>query len=385
MNASKKNFMPIYYEILKGYEKFCSLESEWSSMLNKLPFYPPSATHFWLRHWIEANKKAITEILVIVFREKSKKIIGIIPLYCYESKIFFFRMKVLSLMGSREQIMADLIILPEHQLAVINLLLEIVYKELKGWDIFSFRHLDYSKGDTISLGRVLHKKKIIHSSESRLKIPYFFLEGNWENYYAGRKKRFKKEIRRKTKKLTERGNIRYEIIESPMQTEQLQTFYNLEHNGWKGKNGSSILNRTHLFKLYQGLASAENKLVTLCNFNLFLDNKVISSSICLKTVFGLYVFKITYDEEMAKSSPGLLLRLYEIKYAYEQKLKIYDFSGPKQKWMSFFTDRSHSSIDIIIYRRHFVSLIRFLGFTKIKMLFQRWPKVKKILKFYSNE
>ncbi len=144
-------------------------------------------------------------------------------------------MKVLSLMGGREQMMADLIILPEHQQTVLNLLIKIIFIEFKAWDIFSFRHLDYSKGDTISLGRVLRKRKIVHSSESRLKIPYLILEGDWESYYAGRKKRFKKEIRRKTKKLTEHGAIRYKVTESPMPAEQLNTFFNLEHKGWKGK------------------------------------------------------------------------------------------------------------------------------------------------------
>jgi hypothetical protein len=137
--------------------------------------------------------------------------------------------------------------------------------------------------------------------------------------------------------------------------------------------------------LYTKLTSVENDVLTLCNFNLFLDDKVISSSICFKTTLGLYVFKITYEEELAECSPGLLLRLYELQYAYGQGLKIYDFSGPAAQWMNFFTDRSHYSLDVLIYQRHLVSLIRFLGYTKLSSAFRRWPKIKKFFQTYISE
>jgi len=377
--------MELKYEILRGYDHFCALQNEWQTLLKKLPFYFPTVTCTWLKVWIQAHKEVIQTIYTIIIRDDSGRLISIVPLYAYNSKLIFSRMKAISLMGGRDQMMTDIIVLPEHQQAVINLLVNIILKEFDEWDIFSFRRLDYSRGYTISLGRVLHKKKILHSSESRIKIPFLKIEGDWESYYAGRKKRFKKEIRRKTKKLSERGAIRYEVTESPMPTEQLYRFFNLENKGWKGANGSSILCRPHLLKLYSNLASIECEFLTLCSFNMFLDDRVISSSICFKTLIGLYIFKITYDEQLAKTSPGLLLRLYELEYAFRQRLKIYDFSGAAQPWMRFFTERYHYSMDIILYKHHLISMIRYLGYTKMKRLLQRWPKLQKLFREHIDE
>ncbi len=81
--------MALTYEILKGYDNFCSLQNAWNELLNKLPFYPPTATCCWLKAWIEANKETIKEIYVILIRDYSGNVVSIIPIYCHNSKIFF--------------------------------------------------------------------------------------------------------------------------------------------------------------------------------------------------------------------------------------------------------------------------------------------------------
>jgi CelD/BcsL family acetyltransferase involved in cellulose biosynthesis len=123
----------------------------------------------------------------------------------------------------------------------------------------------------------------------------------------------------------------------------------------------------------------------MVNFNLYLNDQLISSSLCFQSQKRFYVFKITYDEEYGKYSPGLLLRLYELEYCFRNGIKKYDFSGTAQKWMKFFTNRSHFSMDIIIYQRHFSSLVRYLGYTKLKNLLLRFPSLKKLFKNHLME
>jgi len=283
-------------------------------------------------------------------------------------------------MGARDQIMTDIICPFEHKISIINKTIKILKSEYKEWDLYTFRRMDNATVGTIYLERIVKKNKYPFNVESRLKIPFVAIEGDWESYYGSLKGRFKKEIRRKTKKLSELGTLRYSVNKAPIEAEAFNDFLELEDKGWKGKNGSSILKREHLLKLYTNLTRTKKECFQMVNFNLYLDEQLISSSLCFQSQQRFYVFKITYDEAYGKYSPGLLLRLHELEYCFKNGIKKYDFSGTAQKWMKFFTNRRHFSMDIIIYQRHFSSLVRYLGYTKLKKLLLRFPSIEMLFK-----
>ncbi len=367
------------YQIITSWPQIEKYRPDWFTLIQKIPFYPPTLTYEWNDAWINANQDKIESLYIILVWDYNNELIAIIPMFSYRAKIFSVPLRVLSLIGARDHMMTDIIALPEHQLPVINLLIKILNSKFRKWDIYTFRRLNYSKGDTIFLGRILTKNKIPFNNESFVKIPFLYLDGNWDGYYQGRKKHFKKEVRRKLKILQKEGEIRYDFNKTEKEPVDLQHFYELEDKGWKGASGSSILKRPHLYKLYQNLSRIHCPNIVLRNFNMYLNDRLISSSICFETRNGLYVFKIAYDESYHKSSPGLLLRLYELEYSFNKGLKIYDFSGKHQKWMDYFTDRWHYSLDFVIYRKHFSSWIRYMGFTKLRPFANRYPFFKNLI------
>lgn len=354
------------YEIFNDLDQLKILEPEWNRLVAEIPHYFPNMTYDWCVQWYETNMDYFEEIMVIGFRDAKHRLIAVVPLYTYKSSILLFKMKIVSLVGGRDPVMTNFICVFEHLPYVITRIKNILYKKNEKWDLAAFRRLNYSKCDTVYLGRFLRTKKIPYNVESRYRVPYVILSGTYSDYYAGLSKHLKKEIKRKQKKLLEIGELNYKVRKGADAISAFEAFLELENQGWKGNAGSSLLKNNRLKSLYEKHLKLHNSEITVIIFELYLQAKLISSSICFKTLDGLYVFKIAYDETYQKSSPGLLLRLKEIEYCFSQNLKIYDFSGVGQKWMTYFTDRGYYVLDIIFYRKTLSALVRFLIYVKYK-------------------
>lgn len=364
---------PFSYQIIRSEEAFLALEVEWLALLSRMPFYQPTSTFSWNLSWYRANREKIEEILIFTFRNESGELITIIPFYRYIRRIFGFKLKVIDLFGSRDQIMVNILCISEHHLYIINRVISILYHRTCEWHMISLSRLGSAFSDTIFVERILKKQKIRYNIESMVKVPWLKIEGSYGQYYESLRKQFKREIKRKSNHLSEQGEIRYSVTHSPFSGGELDRFTELEQSGWKGMNQSSLQQRPRLYGLFEALAGSERSDLRLLEFNQFLNDRLISASLCLQTRDGLFVQKIAYDENYSRFSPGLLLRLEEIRYCFEQGLTVYDFSGKYAGWMRFYTSRSHYSMDFIIYRNRFLPLLRFFRETEVKPFIRRHP------------
>jgi len=369
-------------EVVSSLSALKSKKNEWTALIDSIPHFLPTMTFEWHYAWLEANQNLIRDLSFLFFYDYSNTLIGIFPFFKKRAKFLFANLNIFSFSGGRDHVKTGIICKLEHRPILIKRTIEYFYTEQKNWDILAIQRLSARKGDDVCLERILTKKKFPYSIESILSIPFIIIkdEKDWESYWKARKKHFRHEIKRKTKKLSEIGNIHYEIRESPLGKQEFNDFLQLENSGWKGKNKSSILHRSHLLRMYEQLSHLESKRLWLVNFKMYVNNRLISSSLSMRTPHGLYVFKIAYDESFNKYSPGILLRLFEVKYCFENGLYIYDFSGKEQKWMRAFTHRKNYVMDFIIYRKTFVSLIRYLGFTKFKPFLKHFRLTESFLK-----
>lgn len=90
--------------------------------------------------------------------------IAIVPLYSSYKYFFFMRFHILGLIGARDQMITDIITLPEHQVQALADFIHILKNEFGKWDLFTLRRLNTSRGDTIFLERIFQKNKIVYAS-----------------------------------------------------------------------------------------------------------------------------------------------------------------------------------------------------------------------------
>jgi len=128
----------------------------------------------------------------------------------------------------------------------------------------------------------------------------------------------------------------------------------VEASGWKGRLGSSINQNPKLRNFYEGLCQNFAAVDALRVFLLWKDRRIVAFQICTLHAGTLTGLKSGYVEEYAKESPGQVLQLHIVRWAFSQaNVRIYDMLGPtsttKMKWATGVDELS----TIYVFRRNF--------------------------------
>jgi GNAT acetyltransferase-like protein len=135
----------------------------------------------------------------------------------------------------------------------------------------------------------------------------------------------RKDLRRRTKRLAESGNLEFTSLESDEDIDRwLEDFIQLELKGWKGKLGGALGSNEANRAYFQATAKEAFRRGRLNMIALELDGKPVAQKCNFLAADGSFAFKIAYDEGFARSSPGFLLEVENIRRLHDR---------PEIKWM----------------------------------------------------
>lgn len=123
----------------------------------------------------------------------------------------------------------------------------------------------------------------------------------------------RKELRRQAKRLAEQGKITFEKLapDGPV-TDWCDQYLKLEAAGWKGKGGTALGVNDAWSCFFRESMTSAHALGKLEFLRLMLDGKVIAMLVNLRAPPVTWSYKITYDESLARFSPGVLIELEAI-------------------------------------------------------------------------
>jgi CelD/BcsL family acetyltransferase involved in cellulose biosynthesis len=153
---------------------------------------------------------------------------------------------------------------------------------------------------------------------------------------AALRKKKRKELGRLWSRLAEQGEVRFETLERAQDAPRwCEDFLALEAAGWKGKDGSAMAKdpATAAFfrEMFAGAFSA-GKLETL---RLAVDGRPIAMLVNLHAPPGGFSYKIAFDEDYARYSPGVLIELENLRL----------LGRPGFAWMDSCAVEDHPMID----------------------------------------
>lgn len=126
-----------------------------------------------------------------------------------------------------------------------------------------------------------------------------------QHYCISAKK--KKDIRRKMRRLEEIGHVEWRYLEGEEVTdESIERFLVLEHMGWKAETKTSLLSSEKEANYFREMIRNFRNSNGVFFCELLLDGEVISSTCNLKIMNSGYAFKVSWDPEYRKYSPGIL-------------------------------------------------------------------------------
>jgi CelD/BcsL family acetyltransferase involved in cellulose biosynthesis len=161
--------------------------------------------------------------------------------------------------------------------------------------------------------------------------PYLPLPDTWDDLLASLSHKLRWQWRRGRRGLEQDGGfaVRTTSDETGL-NDDLELFFELEASGWKGREGTAILNDPRAERLYREFAvrAARRGWLRLS----ILESGGTPVAAAYGCVFAGKAFRLKsgFDERRAGDSPGLVLVGEELRRSIEEGLREYDFLGAAQ-------------------------------------------------------
>lgn len=198
-----------------------------------------------------------------------------------------------------------------------RLTLESVEPEQPGWQ---------------ALGAAWDRAGWLRHAEERFSIGLVDTAGSWDDYWASRSRNHRRDLKRKESRLTQAGLVEFHRprVTSPDElVPRLQTVFEVEDRGWKGRATTSVLRHREAwdyYVLWAGLLAGAGELDLSW---LTLDGRAIATQFGWRTGGCYWCLKIGYDEAFAEFSPGQLLMARVVADCFaDSECRLVNFTGP---------------------------------------------------------
>lgn len=158
-----------------------------------------------------------------------------------------------------------------------------------------------------------------------------------EAYYETTvRKKKRKELKRLAARLSEMGAVRTIRLTRPADLPAwCEAFLVLEASGWKGRSASALASRRETDAFFREMMTGAWAAGRLEMLRMELDGRPIAMLVNFLVPPGAFSFKIAFDEEYARFSPGVLIQI--------ENLQI--LTRPDIAWMDSCAAENHPMID----------------------------------------
>ncbi|HEY0012502.1 MAG TPA: GNAT family N-acetyltransferase [Allosphingosinicella sp.] len=164
---------------------------------------------------------------------------------------------------------------------------------------------------------------------------------------AAVRKKKRKELGRLRSRLAELGDVRFETLERPEDAPGwCEDFLALEAAGWKGKDGSAFAREPRTAAFFREMFAGAFEAGKLEVLRLAVDGKPIAMLVNLHAEGGGFSYKIAFDEDYARYSPGVMIEIENLRL----------LARPGFAWMDSCAAEDHPMIDSLWRERR--SIVR---------------------------
>ena len=182
--------------------------------------------------------------------------------------------------------------------------------------------------------------------------PYLTVRGSWERYEGQLHPKVRAEMRRRRRRLQERGRLSLEVVDGRDRLrEYLDEGFRVEASGWKGRRSTAILSHPRSRGFYTDVAAWAAARGWLRLAFLRIDGRAVAFDYCLEQDGVHYLLKTGYDPSFRQFAPGMLLRREMLARAFETRLRRYEFLGVADRWKLMWTDQLRERLRIHAFSR----------------------------------
>lgn len=169
--------------------------------------------------------------------------------------------------------------------------------------------------------------------------PYVALDGDWEGYLDRLDGKFLRELRRRRRRLDERGGLELDVVTEPERVDAaLEESFAVELASWKGSAGTAIGSRPETRRFYSDVARWAAARGSLRLGFLRAGGAPVAFQLGVEDGGAYYLLKTGYDPAFHEHGPGVLIVYEMLARAFESGLASYEFLGSDAPWKRAWTD-----------------------------------------------
>jgi hypothetical protein len=190
----------------------------------------------------------------------------------------------------------------------------------------------------------------------RNKKPLIEIKEPFEVFYKALNSKFRKNVNAAERKALVNGEINLCFLKDEEDLESFLTRgYQLEASGWKGNEGTAIINDTNTKDFYSNVANAFHKKDWLQLFLLTNNNKDISFYYCVGSYGVVRALKIGVNAESSNIAPGMLITKYALDHIFEtENTFLWDFCGKSARWKNDWSNSEESYFKVYIFSNNII-------------------------------
>jgi len=191
-----------------------------------------------------------------------------------------------------------------------------------------------------ALAEVILERQLAMVETDRHERAFLKADSDGETYLAvNMRKKKRKEYSRLWNRLSETGTLAFDMPDPDLDmTQWLGDFLQLERSGWKGKRGTALAARENERAFFESMCRSAQSSGKFHAAQILFDGKPIAMLTSFISGRGAYSFKIAFNEDYAKFSPGALLMMKVIDAFHDD---------PRVDWVDSCAIPNHPMIDHI--------------------------------------
>jgi CelD/BcsL family acetyltransferase involved in cellulose biosynthesis len=363
-----------------GVEVIESLAVEWRRLCEEghcdEPFYRPE----WIAAYIRAFAPQAKVVVITARVEGELK--AVLPLIEERALFCGIPVKKLRCAANVHSCRFDIVCVRDGEGEAAVRAIWKFLAEHSGWDVIQLS--DVPEGgalnvlaDSARLGGFPVERKVSMCSPY---LPLTGLDETKDPLVLQSSANFRSIVRRRERQLKAQGDVLLRRV-TKADAEMLQSFYDLEGSGWKGKEGTAIACSEQTRQFYDEIARNGERFGYLSLFFLDFNGHPVAAQFGLTHAGRYFMPKLAIDESYRKSGPGHLLIHEIMRDCVENGICEFDFTGPWAEYKAKWTSINRSHFTLMIFRKNITGrilhILKFKMEANAKKILRRWLRASK--------
>lgn len=338
----------MHIEKLTDFHDFLSLREQWNSLLTRGKAISISMTHEWLCCWWEAFGND-GNMCVLLLKE-GDNLLGAAPLSLSRHRFRGLPANILTLMENGHT--PDAFMLFDGAAPDMGVcILEFLRENRNEWDVLKLNRLPELWVKSTRFEEWLRGAGFLGIRISSFSSPYIDVTGDWDTYYAGRSKKFRKVMRNKLNRVERDGSITIErISEAQTIKNLLDEVFAVSARSWKATHGRSIPDDPHVETFYRRLTDIMGEKESIDLWLMRRGDEAIAFEYHLRHSGITYPIRADFVDAYSHLSPGSVLEYHIINSLFDNnEVHGYNSCGDTYEYLMKWATEVHERVGFFVF------------------------------------